>query len=226
VGELLGDELGTNGGYTGAALSEWERGRSPIHKDQRPVLTALVKILHECGGLQNVAETNALLLARNYRPLDDQEQERLFPEAVQPGAPAQPQEPGGGSQPVGRALGHLSQHLVRAARALPVGRKKCVTSCLKIRMGHLYSLTISSRARRLSSSSTRAAAIPISVRTYFDLGVNYVGAVVNVHQVELYILDGNGQIAAPITRTRWDSDMLLHERTRYCLSASSRARMR
>jgi len=37
LGELLGRELGDMG-YTGAAISEWERSKSQIHKDHRKVL--------------------------------------------------------------------------------------------------------------------------------------------------------------------------------------------
>ncbi len=79
LGELIGVELGDSG-YTGAAISEWERGKSQIHKDQRAVLTALIKVLTTCGGLKTTAEANTLLLAGNYRQLDQTELALIFPE--------------------------------------------------------------------------------------------------------------------------------------------------
>lgn len=79
LGELIGMELG-DAGYTGAAVSEWERGKSQIHKDQRTVLTALIKVLTTGGGLKTIAEANTLLLAGNYRQLDETELALIFPE--------------------------------------------------------------------------------------------------------------------------------------------------
>ena len=35
LGELVGKELGLDGGYSGAAVSEWERGKSKIDADDR-----------------------------------------------------------------------------------------------------------------------------------------------------------------------------------------------
>lgn len=51
LGEFLGHVLG-DAGYTGAAVSEWERGKSRISHDQRKVLVGLVKVLHDCKGLE------------------------------------------------------------------------------------------------------------------------------------------------------------------------------
>lgn len=53
LGELIGVDL-EDAGYTGAAVSEWERGKSQIHKDQRAVLTALIKVLTTCDGLKTI----------------------------------------------------------------------------------------------------------------------------------------------------------------------------
>ncbi|MCB9422803.1 MAG: NACHT domain-containing protein [Ardenticatenaceae bacterium] len=87
LGELLGDEL-DHAGYSGAAVSDWERGKSKIHADDRLALVGLVAALHRCGGLNTLAEANHLLRAGNYRALDVQEQSRIFPDSVPQPAPA------------------------------------------------------------------------------------------------------------------------------------------
>jgi hypothetical protein len=78
LGELLGNELGLFGGYTGAAVSDWERGESKIHADDRLLLVGLIKVLYECGGLKSVLEANVLLDAGNYRSLSLNEKTRIF----------------------------------------------------------------------------------------------------------------------------------------------------
>lgn len=78
LGELLGHTLG-DAGYTGAAVSEWERDKSKIDEDNRPVLIGLIETLHRHDGLATAAEANALLHAGNYRALDAVENGRLFP---------------------------------------------------------------------------------------------------------------------------------------------------
>lgn len=78
LGELLGHEVGDSG-YSGVAISDWERGKSHIHKDYRSVLTGLIKILKQYEGLHTITEANTLLLAGNYRPLDENEQSQIFP---------------------------------------------------------------------------------------------------------------------------------------------------
>lgn len=50
----------------------------------------------------------------------------------------------------------------------------------------------------------RAAEHNEVVRTYFELGVNFVGSLVNRHRVEVYILDAKGRIAASFERIHWD----------------------
>ncbi|MCI0562715.1 MAG: helix-turn-helix domain-containing protein [Nitrososphaera sp.] len=79
LGELLGQKLGLREGYSHGAISEWERGKSQIHKDDRQVLVSLIKILHERGGLRTPTEANTFLLAGNYRPLNDEEFRQIFP---------------------------------------------------------------------------------------------------------------------------------------------------
>jgi protein SCO1/2 len=43
------------------------------------------------------------------------------------------------------------------------------------------------------------------VRSAFELGVNYVGAIVNRHRIELYILDAHGRLAGSFTRLSWSA---------------------
>jgi len=80
-GELLGMELGTHG-YSGAAVSDWERGASKIHADQRSVLISIVKILHRQGGIKSPEEASQLLEAGNYRALNLDEARGIFQESA------------------------------------------------------------------------------------------------------------------------------------------------
>ena len=77
-GELLGRELGMRGGFSGAAVSDWERGKSKIHADNRPVLMCILIVLRKGGGIQTVAEANELLEAGNYRALNPTETEKVL----------------------------------------------------------------------------------------------------------------------------------------------------
>ena len=86
LGELLGDEL-NHTGYSGAAVSDWERGKSKIHADDRLALVGLIAALHRYGGLATLAEANHLLQVGNYRPLDVQEQTQIFPDTAPRPAP-------------------------------------------------------------------------------------------------------------------------------------------
>lgn len=79
LGELLGEALGGTG-YSGAAVSDWERDRSKIHADDRLVLVALLSTLHKYGGLGKPAQANLVLHAGNYRALDQAEHSQVFPE--------------------------------------------------------------------------------------------------------------------------------------------------
>ncbi|MCL4262707.1 MAG: hypothetical protein KJ069_05810 [Anaerolineae bacterium] len=88
LGELIGDEIG-HAGYSGAAVSDWERDKSKIHADDRLVLVALLAVLHQCGGLHTPTEANAFLAVGNYRALDATESAQIFPdqESGWPGDP-------------------------------------------------------------------------------------------------------------------------------------------
>ncbi len=81
LGELLGDELG-DAGYSGAAVSDWERDRSKINADDRLVLVSLIAVLNRCGGLHTLDEANQFLQSGNYRALDAHEQSPIFPDTI------------------------------------------------------------------------------------------------------------------------------------------------
>ncbi len=68
LGEFIGRYLGDLG-FTGAAISNWENGRSAPSQNDRLVLLALVKALHHCGGLPGLVDANRLLAAGNYLTL-------------------------------------------------------------------------------------------------------------------------------------------------------------
>jgi hypothetical protein len=96
LGELLGREMGMQAGYSGAAVSDWERSKSKVHADQRSVLVSLIKILYRCGGIKTLEEANRFLETGNYRVLNRAELENTpfketlnlqpeRPESVSPG---------------------------------------------------------------------------------------------------------------------------------------------
>lgn len=96
LGELLGQELGTHR-YSGAAVSDWERGKSKIHADDRRLLLSLIKVLCKFGGLRSLDEANKFLESGNYRPLNSDEIKTAFPGSA-PEIP--PQEPSSSSEKV------------------------------------------------------------------------------------------------------------------------------
>ena len=77
LGELIGVQMG-DAGYTGAAVSEWERDKSKIHADDRLVLISLSTVLVLCGGLDSSEQADGLLAAGNYRRLDAGERALVF----------------------------------------------------------------------------------------------------------------------------------------------------
>lgn len=79
-GELVGQKLGLDSGYTGAAVSEWELGKSAVHAHDRPLLLAIVAVLKEQGRLLTPSEADELLAAGGYRPLDSSERAQVFPD--------------------------------------------------------------------------------------------------------------------------------------------------
>ncbi len=59
--------------YSGSTVSNWERGLNQIRRDDRAILVALIAVLHKTGGIHTQEQAIQLLLAGNYRPLDQQE---------------------------------------------------------------------------------------------------------------------------------------------------------
>lgn len=87
LGELLGTALG-HAGYSGAAVSDWERNKSKIDEDDRPLLLSLLSVLVACHGMLTVQEANELLHAGNYRGLNPEEQRLLFPDLAPQSQPS------------------------------------------------------------------------------------------------------------------------------------------
>lgn len=102
LGRLLGEALGFSG-YSGAAVSDWENGKSQIDKDHRQVLINLIKIMHICGGLETDIEADAFLWAGNYRSLSDEEKARIFPNLTTTSSSRSPTN----NQPIFDILGQL-----------------------------------------------------------------------------------------------------------------------
>lgn len=73
LGELIGAELGIRGGLSGATIGYWEQDKKRPRSDERNILIALVKTLHECEGIQTVEEANELLESGDYRALNEDE---------------------------------------------------------------------------------------------------------------------------------------------------------
>ena len=122
LGELLGQHLGLTNGYTAAAVSDWERGKSKINADDRLMLANLIKVLREGGGLQTAMEANTLLLSGNYRPLDEAEHRLVFPDAPAAGAdPPPPPASGGEWRLMVMFLGELVFRPAEALRQLMTG---------------------------------------------------------------------------------------------------------
>jgi len=82
LGELMGHEMG-DFGFSGAAVSNWERGENKISVEDRNVLIALIKVLHKCDGLRTLKDANQLLEAGNYRALHDDEKQKVFGEITE-----------------------------------------------------------------------------------------------------------------------------------------------
>ena len=77
LGELIGHTMDDQG-FTGAAISDWERGKSRINAEDRNVLVALIKVLYRCGGIKTYRDANELLEAGNYRALNVNEVQEAF----------------------------------------------------------------------------------------------------------------------------------------------------
>ncbi len=60
------------------------------------------------------------------------------------------------------------------------------------------------------------------LRAYFDLGVNFVGSIVNRHRIELFVLDAQGRIAASFERLQWNEEDVLAQATKLLPSSDDR----
>lgn len=76
-GELLQAECGRY--FSGAAIHYWESGESEIHKDDRELLIAILRVLRNGGGLKSQAQAASLLREGNFRALNKIERQYIFP---------------------------------------------------------------------------------------------------------------------------------------------------
>lgn len=81
LGELLGIEM-KDFGFSGAAISEWERNKSRIHASNRFVLISLVRVLKQYGGIETISDANLLLESGGYSALNPVERRSIFPEEL------------------------------------------------------------------------------------------------------------------------------------------------
>lgn len=78
LGEAIGHAIGGYG-YSAAAVSEWERDRSQLSKDDTLVLQNLIAILYKHGGIKTLDEAEQLLKAGNYRSLSREQIAQIEP---------------------------------------------------------------------------------------------------------------------------------------------------
>jgi hypothetical protein len=67
-----------DGGFSGASVSNWERGENSIRAEDRKVLVTLIRVLHEYGGIKTPEDADQLLEAGYYRPLNKEETHEVF----------------------------------------------------------------------------------------------------------------------------------------------------
>jgi len=79
LGVLMGHRMGDKG-FSGAAVSDWELGKSKISAEDRKVLVTLVKVLYQCGGVRTQEDANQILETGNYRALNKEEAYEVFGE--------------------------------------------------------------------------------------------------------------------------------------------------
>jgi hypothetical protein len=79
LGELMGHIM-EDRGFSGAAVSHWERGENKISADDRRVLVSLVNALYRYGGIKTLEDANRLVEAGNYRTLNQEETHEVFGE--------------------------------------------------------------------------------------------------------------------------------------------------
>ena len=70
---------------------------------------------------------------------------------------------------------------------------------------------------------TRTPAGFKAVQSYFELGVNFIGSIVNRHRLELFILNDKGEVVATFARLQWGVQEVL-DQAKALLSADSSLR--
>jgi protein SCO1/2 len=60
------------------------------------------------------------------------------------------------------------------------------------------------------------------LRAYFDLGVNFIGSIVNRHRIEVFVLDAQGRIAASFKRLQWNEEDVLAQAAKLLQSPDDR----
>lgn len=68
--------------YSNTAISDWEIGKSRIDVNDRYLLSGIIKILKQYGGIKTLLDANYLLELGDYRALNKEEIKFLFPESV------------------------------------------------------------------------------------------------------------------------------------------------
>lgn len=66
LAELLENTTGIK--YSSVTISNWERDDSQIHKDDRPLLVGLLKVLHMCGGVKTRESARPTASGRKLSP--------------------------------------------------------------------------------------------------------------------------------------------------------------
>jgi transcriptional regulator with XRE-family HTH domain len=68
--------------YSNTAISDWEIGKSRIDVNDRRLLCGIIKILKQYGGIKTLSDANDLLELGDYRALNKEEINILFPESI------------------------------------------------------------------------------------------------------------------------------------------------
>lgn len=84
--QRLNDLLGLH--YNRVSFRNWENDANKIHHNDRPLLVGLITVLHEFGGLTDLDAANTLLVAGDYRRLDENELRKVNPQWKMPTVPS------------------------------------------------------------------------------------------------------------------------------------------
>jgi hypothetical protein len=75
LADFLSQELGIT--YSRGAISDWERGNSQFHNDDRDLMVGLISVLQQHKGIDNLEQVHEWLAAGNYRPLGREECQQI-----------------------------------------------------------------------------------------------------------------------------------------------------